>query len=433
MPFYPNMQRLAEYGILVGLLMGCSGIWLPGSVYAQIKNPGFENWTNLRPDDWVTNSCPECDPPWETYIARQDSDAYAGNHNVDLLANGRHKPFVYQYVELAQNPVHLQFYTKVLFPPCVNEAGFHERDTIKARIELFSNGLLADSVVWMYADSSWGTYQPVDIPLPASAIRWDSCRIYFEGGMVYGGCGVIPAPTRFKIDEVALIYPSCEAAFSYLKNADTVQFSGFSNLTSATRWQWNFGDGNADTASAPVHIYEQEGWYTVCVYVEGLDSARQTCSATFCDSVFITRACIDSTLICRPIGLCCDAPLYMPVCGCDGITYDNVCQARLWYGVTRVTEGSCLNTSAPQPDSLKVQILARLLHERYLQLISTNPGRLDIGVYSLLGQKVAHYNFTVPAGVSMLSLEAESIRSGLYYLTLLFNGKHAGTKTILIP
>ncbi len=62
-------------------------------------------------------------------------------------------------------------------------------------------------------------------------------------------------------------------------------------------------------------------------------------------------ACIDSSLI-IPTGICVD--VYDPVCGCNGVTYYNSCVATLWSGVTSWTPGpcdsSCIDTSLINPD-----------------------------------------------------------------------------------
>ncbi|GJM31544.1 MAG: hypothetical protein DHS20C18_05450 [Saprospiraceae bacterium] len=67
----------------------------------------------------------------------------------------------------------------------------------------------------------------------------------------------------------------------------------------------------------------------------------------------LAQDCIEPDQI--DTGIPCNADPY-PVCGCDGVTYVNACQAENWYGITEWTPGSCTSPDACVADFMFVYL-----------------------------------------------------------------------------
>jgi len=75
---------------------------------------------------------------------------------------------------------------------------------------------------------------------------------------------------------------SCMAMFTYETNDNlTLMFQDIS-LGNPTEWQWDFGDGSTSAEQNPTHIYEEEGFYTVLLSINGSE-----CSSTMMMDVFV--------------------------------------------------------------------------------------------------------------------------------------------------
>lgn len=104
-------------------------------------------------------------------------------------------------------------------------------------------------------------------------------------------------------------------------------------------WYWDFGNGLISTEEAPTISFSGPGEYDVCLSVSGFYADGTTCNGIICKKIMVAaQTCIDPALI--DTSVFCPA-VYVPVCGCNGITYPNECVAYNYHGVTTWTSGIC--------------------------------------------------------------------------------------------
>jgi PKD repeat protein len=79
--------------------------------------------------------------------------------------------------------------------------------------------------------------------------------------------------------KLVITYIACEpltVGFSYEPEEQNVSF--ISNSPTAISWNWDFGDGYFASIQNPVHLYQQPGFYNVCLTVEdSCGTALQHC------------------------------------------------------------------------------------------------------------------------------------------------------------
>ena len=138
----------------------------------QIPNSGFEYWTNLQPDDWETNSCPYCNPPYETYVVRQDSDACEGTFSAKFINNNVYSSWAESKIETTIHPLNLF--------ACV-KSDIQIGDSVIIDVFIYYNGEVVDEGHWLNK-STILNYSNIKIPISQNSISVDSIKIKVSGG-----------------------------------------------------------------------------------------------------------------------------------------------------------------------------------------------------------------------------------------------------------
>lgn len=138
---------------------------------------------------------------------------------------------------------------------------------------------------------------------------------------------------------------NCQVAAShyYTGNGNTIEFNAVATGNGPFTYLWEFGDGATSTQQSPTHTYTDVNYYQACVTVTDADG-NECLDCTWVDLFYYT-GCIDYSLI----NLGANCPGYDPVCGCDGITYQNACVAENCFGISVWTQGPC---NVTPPDTL---------------------------------------------------------------------------------
>jgi len=79
---------------------------------------------------------------------------------------------------------------------------------------------------------------------------------------------------------------STSADFTYAISAKKLTFS---NLSSTGTYVWDFGDGNTSTETNPIHTYEKNGTYTICLKVTNDCGTKEKCQSLTINAVTSTN------------------------------------------------------------------------------------------------------------------------------------------------
>ncbi|MFN8166054.1 MAG: T9SS type A sorting domain-containing protein [Bacteroidia bacterium] len=132
-----------------------------------------------------------------------------------------------------------------------------------------------------------------------------------------------------------------------------------------------------------------------------------------------TSICKDSLQTPNPYYPC--ANDYMPVCGCDNVTYRNECAAYYWGGLlySYWTQGPC------EPFDFDFYPTYVYLNPVHFSLYMKQPGSATLYIYNAMGNLVYSDYFYAPYAdyTYTKELPLQSLQQGVYLAMVLVNGQ----------
>jgi hypothetical protein len=143
-------------------------------------------------------------------------------------------------------------------------------------------------------------------------------------------------------------------------------------------------------------------------YSLGFFTSSYACNSSCVGDTTVFIECIDSTLI-DPTALC--PMIWLPVCGCNNVTYSNACEAVVYGGVLTYTEGSC--TVGVNEWMKQIEIFPNPTNG-FIQINAALGGRKELTVMSISGQTVLRDSFLN----KKKTLDLASLRAGMYLVKI---------------
>jgi hypothetical protein len=138
-----------------------------------IPNGDFELWDTMPTLLlWQTNSCPLCDPPFETYIVQKVTDSFSGQFAAKLIYNNVYSSYVNNKFSISTHPTILRGYIK---------STIASGDTALIHIDLFIGKNIVDTGIW-YETLSTSDYKKIEIPISQNSSSSDSALVRIVGG-----------------------------------------------------------------------------------------------------------------------------------------------------------------------------------------------------------------------------------------------------------